>query len=502
MTDNNQVLIERGSTRAIIHVNPNNTWAPEIRAITHHKLTDYEFIKTRYGRRIVPTRKFISADYVRDRLYIPINALSLITDQLESVGVEVNIVDEPLVTPRKIDIRMINSFTPRPEQVGVINFLTNQEMYRKGLATATGSGKTVSSIASLIKIGYAGVIIVSGLQDQWMRSIYQFTNAQPGQVYMIQGIDSITRLLEGSVKPDIFVCSLETIRLWVNRKNNYQDLPTWSSFLKCFGIGTKIMDEVHLNFHADTIIDLNSNVINNIYLTATFSAASNITRKIFKMIYPSSMRYGEHLRKKYIDVYTYAFMGNVNEKRCVKARGYNHAKYELELLKRPTYLRAFFNEVIFPVVNIHFIHKRKSGQKMLIYFSRLEMVDYAYQWFQDKYPEYKIVKYVHGVSDTVLMDNEIIISTPKKAGCGTDIKNLKTVIQTVSCKADTVVDQSRGRLRELPDGDTPEYVEIVDWAIQAQVRHYRERKDLHDERARNVYFYHLPGGGSERCLPQ
>ena len=44
MTNNNQVLIERGSTRAIIHVSPNNAWAPNIRAITHHKLTDYDFI--------------------------------------------------------------------------------------------------------------------------------------------------------------------------------------------------------------------------------------------------------------------------------------------------------------------------------------------------------------------------------------------------------------------------------------------------------------------------
>ena len=194
MSNNNQVLIERGSTRAIIHVSPNNAWAPNIRAITHHKLTDYDFVKTRYGRRMVPTRKFISADYVRDLLYVPINALPLIIDQLEEVGVELNIVDEPLVTPREINIRMINSFTPRPEQVGVINFLTNQDMYRKGLATATGSGKTVSSIASLVKLGYAGLIIVSGLQDQWVRSIYQFTNAKPGQVYMIQGIDSIRQL--------------------------------------------------------------------------------------------------------------------------------------------------------------------------------------------------------------------------------------------------------------------------------------------------------------------
>lgn len=493
----NTVTILKGSTRAVIHVNPNNPWAPEIREVTHHKLTDYDFIQTKYGRRLVPTHKFINVDVSRDLLYIPINALPLVLEQLMPTGIRVDVKDEPLVQPRQINVRMIDTFVPRPEQVGVIEFLTSGNMLRKGLATATGSGKTVSSIASLVKLGYAGVIIVSGLQDQWIRAIQQFTTATPEQIYLIQGMDSLVRLWEGEVKPSIFVCSLETIRLWVNRRNNYMDLPTWEQFLTVFGIGTKIMDEVHLNFHADTIIDLNSNVINNIYLTATFSAASNITRRIFKMIYPSSMRYGENMRKRYIDVYTYAFMGDVNEKRCVKSRGYNHARYEVQLLKRPTFLKAYFNDVLFPVVNMHFINKRRPGQKLLVYFALLETVDYAYKWFKETYPELKITKYIGGIADSVLKDNEVIISTPKKAGCGTDIKDLRVVIQTVSCKADTVVDQTRGRLRELPNGDTPEYVEIVDWGIQAQVRHYYERKDLHQERARNVFFYHLPGGGSE-----
>lgn len=493
------VVIERGTTRAIIHVKPTDYYAPEIRTITHHKLTDYDFVRTRYGNRMVPTRKFLQVDYVRDRLYVPINALPMIVDQLGAYGVNVDIREEPIIQPRKISVRMIKSFTPRPEQVGVINFLTNEDIYRKGLATATGSGKTVSSIASLIKLGYCGVIIVSGLQDQWFRSIYQFTNAKEGQVYKIQGIDSIIGLMDGHLKPDIFVCSLETVRLWVQHKGNYEELPTWYAFLKHFGVGTKIMDEVHLNFHADTIIDLNSNVKNNIYLTATFSAASKITKKIFNMIYPPTMRYGEALRKRYIDVYVYAFRGSVSEKKCVKMKGYNHSRYELELLKRPTYLKAYFDEVIFPVVNIHYINRSKPGQKMLIYFARLEMVDYAYKWFRQHYPKYKVTKYVHGVADTVLASHDIIIATPRKAGCGTDIKNLKTVIQTVSCKADTVVDQSRGRLRELEEGDTPEYIEVVDWAIQSQVRHCKEREDLHRIRAKNYYFYHLPGGGSE-CI--
>ena len=490
--DSNRVLIERGTTRAIIHIRPTDYYAPEIRAVTHHKLTDYDFIRTKYGRKMVPTRKFLQADYVRDRLYVPINALPIIIDQLMSLGVELDVRDEPIIQPRKIKIRMINSFVPRDDQVGVINFLTNEDVYRKGLATATGSGKTVSSIASLVKLGHAAVVIVSGLQDQWFRSIYQFTNANETQVYKIQGIDSIIGLIDDRVKPDIFVCSLETVRLWVNHKANYEELPTWFQFLTHYGIGTKIMDEVHLNFHADTIIDLNSNVRNNIYLTATFSAASSITKKIFNMIYPSSMRYGEDKRERYIDVYVYGFYGDVKERDCVKMRGYNHAKYEMSLLKRPTFLRGYFNDVIFPIVNIHYIRKKRPGQKLLIYFARLEMVDVAYDWFTKNYPELKVTKYIHGIPDTVLSNHDVIIATPKKAGCGTDIKNLRTVIQTVSCKADTLVDQFRGRLRKLDNGDTPEYVETCDWNIKSQIRHCKERESLHRIRARNYYFYMLP----------
>lgn len=125
---------------------------------------------------------------------------------------------------------------------------------------------------------------------------------------------------------------------------------------------------------------------------------------------------------------------------------------------------------------------------MLIYFYRTDMVNKAYSWFKETFPEYKVVKYVMGVPDSVLADNEIIITTPKKAGCGTDIKQLKTVIQTVSVKADTLVNQSRGRLRELPDGDTPEYIELLDLRIHAQIRHYKERKYLHQAKARKCYY--------------
>ena len=119
------VVIERGTTRAIIHVKPTDYYAPEIRTITHHRLTDYDFVRTRYGNRMVPTRKFLQVDYVRDRLYVPINALPMIVDQLGAYGVNVDIREEPIIQPRKIGVRMIKSFTPRPEQVGVINFLTN-----------------------------------------------------------------------------------------------------------------------------------------------------------------------------------------------------------------------------------------------------------------------------------------------------------------------------------------------------------------------------------------
>lgn len=474
--------ITKGTTAAILDIDMSNNYAYRVREVTKKILTDYEWDPN--ASRLNPLKSFSYYNAAKKQLHVPINALEHILVVLDEANAKYEIIEEPWYQERDIKLKMIRGFKPREEQVPIIKYLSDTDPNRKGLATATGSGKTVSSIASIVEYGKAAVVIVSGLQDQWIRQFKHFTNIKD-RIYLVQGYQSLIRLMESDFKPDVIVFSLETLRLYVLAGGNYAALPKFSEFLKYMGIGIKIMDEVHLNFHAQTIIDMHSNVRNNIYLTATFNATNRYTRKIMDLIYPKHMRYGEDSFSKYIDVYCYTFKGEVPEKVCSLLRGYMHSRYERYLLKRKTFLHRYFESRISPIIQEHYINKRKAGDRMALYFARLTMVDAAYKYLSKAYPKLNVVIYVGGVEDKAIEKADIIITTPKKSGTGTDIKGLIFVLNTVSFKTPIATDQLRGRLRELKDGRTPVYAELVDLGITSQLMHMSYRAAVHRNNARS-----------------
>lgn len=466
------IKILKGTTRATVRIAPSDPAVTYIQMVTKHHLTDYDF-NPRY-RKYIPNKKYLHYDADTASLIVPINALDLVQAVMTDYGYEFVVVDEPSYTVRDMHVKMKDSFVPRPHQVDAIEYLKNSEPPRKGLAIQTGSGKTVSAIAGMVAYGKVGLIAVSRLHHQWAQSIFNFTTATESDVYIVQGYQSLVRAMEMEHKPDIFVFSLETLREYCRHQSNYLELPPFQKFCEYFGIGFKVFDEVHLNFHACTQIDLSCNIPNNVYLTATFTSGNASTRKIFDLVYPTEMQFGRENVDRYTVAYFYNFFGNVPEKAVVKLRGYDHKSYERYLLKRPTLLKGFFNDVLHPLIMSHYINIKNPGEKLAIFACRLDMVDAIYKWCKEKYPEYKIVKYIGGVPDSVLSCNEIIITTDKSCGCGTDIPKLRSVINTVSTKSPTAVKQIFGRPRKIP-GVTTEYADICDRNISAHSRHQESR---------------------------
>lgn len=482
-----EVKIKKGTTRAIIHIPLSHIAAPYIKYVTKDILTNYEWDNINLKR--VPLQAFTKYDKDTELLYVPINSLDHIVDMLETSSIPVSITDEEPYEERDIKIKMRSDFVPKKEQVGVIEYLSSPLPHRKGLATATGSGKTVSTIASVVAYGKAAMIVVSGLQDQWIRQFQHFTDIGDN-IYLIQGYRSLINLMESEFKPDVMVFSLETLRQYVTQQPQYIGLPVLDDFLRYFGVGFKAMDEVHMNFHAQTMIDLSCNVNNNIYLTATFGASNFYTRKIINLIYPPDMRYGEHSHIKHVEVYCYTFRGSVPEKACMRRRGYMHAKYERHLLRRKFAIQQYFEKLMI-IIQEQYILRRQRDEKMLVYFARIEMAKYAQKWFQANFPNLKSMLYIGGVKDDVLSKADILVTTPKKSGAGTDIKNLLFVLNTVSFKTEIGTEQMRGRLRQLPKGRTPTYAELVDLNIPAHCRHMKERSYVHKRSAKAYHVVNL-----------
>ena len=467
------IQIEQGSTRVAITIDQNNPATVYLRSVTEKLLTDHEFNPRL--KRMIPTKRYIKYDNVSQKLYLPTNLTEEVTNLFEDMGFEYQIKKEPFYETREIKVHMKDSFVPREHQVPVIEYLKQIEPYRKGLAIQTGSGKTVSSIAGMIAYGKVGMIVVSKLHHQWAESLFQFTDIKPEQLCVIQGFQSLAKVIESNVKPEVFVFSLETLRAYCLGQGHYADLPSFDKFVKYFGIGTKIMDEVHLNFHADTLIDLSCNIPNNIYLTATFTSGNPGTRRIFNRIYPPEMRFGNKILKKYTIAHCYGYRGHVPEKKVVKQRGYSHVKYEQYLLKRPTFLSDFITRILSPLIYSHYINRRQPGQKLAIFCATIDMVNEVSRWCSNEFHDLKVTKYISGISDDVLKTNDIIVTTPKSMSVGTDVKNLITVINTVSTKSPPAVLQICGRLREIPGVET-QFIGLIDCNLVSQRRHQKERE--------------------------
>lgn len=479
---NDEILkIYRGTAYAKIVASTYHPYAPTIRQFTQQFLTEYEF-DTRFKRNR-PTCHHLRFVHSESSLYIPVTFIPLLLEFLYKYNIPTEVVPLQPVVGRDIDVKMNPSWHDKPDQVAAIEYVCHTSPARRGLALQTGKGKTYVANRAWVSLGKATMIVVAGFVDQWTKVILEQTNVG-NRMYVVQGFESLGNLLISNFKPDVIVWSLATLRAYVYNNENYQDLPiNYEQFLVKYGIGTKIFDEVHLNFHALTQVDLCSNVANNIYLTATFTSANKSTKRIFDKIYPVEMRFGAHDQDRYVASYFYLWNSDVSEKKCVVMRGYNHTRYESQLMKKETRFVDFMERVIIPLIRQHYLSIKRPGQKLLIFFATIVMIEKVLDYLTNHLEgDLVINKFVMGVHNRVLDESDIIVSTHKSCGTARDIKQLRTVINTISCKAETIVSQALGRLRKLKDeaaGDIPVYVDICDGNQSSHMRHYKDRSDIY-----------------------
>lgn len=480
-----------GHTHAEVNVIPGTPIANVIGDFIRDQLTEYQvmFNKRTFRKEYTIMGKFASFDHTNGVLHIPIGYAESVKKLLEQQGCFVNqlrLRDYPL---RKIELSVKPEFTDRPHQVELIKKCSETTFGIKGLAMQTGKGKTYAAIRSICNLGYAAVVIAPGLADQWIQSFEDFTGERD-EVYKIQEYKSLEMLMGSNWMPKIFVCSIQTMQAYCKGKENYKALPyTYKQFFEHYGIGVKVVDECHLNFHATVRMDLKTNVPYNLYCSATFGQTNKYAAKIFDIVYPPAIRYGADKYDKYVSIHFYHFSGMVPEGRCMRQRGYSHMRYEADLLKHRTKLDDHFRTTWVPIINMHYVNERRNpGEKCLIFCSLVEYISEMAEKVRNKYPAYKVVEYTGDATRDQLDDADIIIATTGKAATGLDIKNLIMVYNTVSMRTSILTAQSLGRLRKI-DGRELIYVDRCDNNVGAHRRHAVDRKMILRGMAKNFYEY-------------
>ena len=431
-------------------------------------------------------------------VYMPRYAFDDLMVYFEQYGVVVEKVHVNPIQPSKMVANMKPNFQLRPEQIPIVAFLTDKDTGNgfKPLALTTGGGKTASSICAAVKLGYPTLVILQGLIDQWIDSILNFTDVSKDDIYLIKGFDSLKMLWEmvkNGYKPKFLLCSTRTLAMYTtNPKDNYTLIPPFNDLCEVIGIGTKIIDECHLNFNTNCHIDFRCNIKMNIYLSATYQRSSRDGRRIFNMYFPQEFKYGENFIKKYTTAevcYYHLCIPNQDIGKFKSVHGYSQANYERYIRKRPMYMNLLVNEVIYPIVNRFFSEIAKPGQHCLILVQTRKFAEELFKRLMKKVVNTTMAVFFSGdpgtTGDEANLKKDIIISTIQSCGTGRDIKGLKTCINVVSMASPPQTLQCFGRLRQIPGEDTY-YCDLVNEEIYSHKQHSRVRIQLYKPKAKEV----------------
>ena len=358
---------------------------------------------------------------------------------------------------------------------------------------------TVMTIASMCTLGYPTLLVLGLLIDQWYKSIRNFTTLKKDDIFVIQGFESLRNLWEmvkNGFRPKVVIASTRTlVNYAVEPSTPYSELPPYGELLKALGIGVLVHDEVHLNFYANTQIDLKSNVEHNIFLSATYARSDPFGRRIFNMVFPPDVVYGGNQDVKYTEVLIISYILDIPELMTLRfksLKGYLHTKYEAFLLRNKKFMDRFF-DILRSMIDQFFIAKRSEGQKLLILCQTKKFVLQLQTLLHAIYPQLKPTAYFSGdntYGKAKNLDRLIIISTIKSCSTGIDIKGLKTCINTVSFSSEPQATQCLGRLRQLPNENTI-YIDLYNREIPSHCFHIRNRNRAYQPRALSVQEIHV-----------
>ena len=427
-------------------------------------------------------------DKEKQILYLPVNTLSLFIKYMQGSNLIPQKRYRAAAPCKDVTFSIRSKFNLRDKQMDLFRFLVDTDDRFKAIAARTGIGKTFCALAAAASLGKVTLVLTMGLVKQWYKEALEKTTLKKHEIYVIQGNASISKLLvlvKNGYQPKLIIASIRTMAMYAKCENGlYKQYPPFPTFLEMLGIGVKITDECHMNFYANITIDLRSNVWNNIYLSATYERSNTEGERIFSQVFPSEIRYGEHIVAKYTTtiMVAYTLDATLDEQAFMTPSGYAHVKFESMLLKNKTLLKRYTDLIMTGGIQAYYLRCRQLNQRCLVLCSTVEMVKAMADAIHASFPELKVLCYCGSDDITVITkDIDVVVSTDRKSGVGFDLKGLKVAINTISYKSSPLAKQMMGRLRQIPGEDTY-YLDFYCRDLPTHVRHARSRsiryKDL------------------------
>ena len=402
-----------------------------------------------------------------------------------------NIIDNSQTEPFS-EIKFSLKYPPRNSmQFNAINFLLKPYPQRF-LSLETGGGKTYCAIHYIFKTKKLPIVFVDQelILNQWKDRILYFTNITEDEIFVIQGTNSINKLMKMTNKElkkyKFFLALHRTLSSNELKESEYS---TYDIFKK-IGIGVRLYDEAHVEMKNIFNMDIAYNC-ESIYITATPKRSNPSENKVYQNMFNLKQvpRFiGKSNNYHNIIIFPYNTNPTLQEEVSMKTKfGYDANAYSNYLLENNDAYEEFY-QALKKILDKSY---KKNKHKAILLFKTTALCDDFYEAFKNYLENLNnmnltIGKYHYKVKNKDKeLEKDIIFTTDKSMQKAIDIKGLSLVINTVPCSSDTVVTQMIGRLRKLDDKEVF-FVDMYDEGFSAQRNQASKRLRLYKKKAKQI----------------
>jgi superfamily II DNA or RNA helicase len=256
------------------------------------------------------------------------------------------------------------------------------------------------------------------------------------------------------------------------------------------GIGIKVFDEAHMRFLQFNLVDLNMQVAQTVYLTATPGRSDAQEKRMFAKIYSHVSTYG-NIISGYNDHYTIRFItydskpGRGMREQFKTVRGLKSTKYSRYLFDTyPSFVHDLVKRYMIPIFD-----DDKSSKVLIIIDWLKDMALLKEQFIEDPYVKDKglsvgtycqIIKTPHEREEQLKKD--IIIGSIGSMQNGKDIPNLRAIFPFTQFSSEIVAHQLLGRLRPIM-GKEVIYYDIADRGVPDIMKQRLIRRKVFEPRS-------------------
>jgi hypothetical protein len=411
----------------------------------------------------------------------------------------VDFVYIPIPDPVEVDLPLFEKWQPQERQKPVIEYLDDDsgDYVSKFLNLQTGFGKGFCSMKAMSNRGLRTLIIVKPMYlDKWVAEIRSMCDMDVKDLIVVRGSSQLMALLlmadDGLLESKIILISNKTIQNWIKLyetmgdgtlEMGYPCLP--GNMCEQLGVGMRIIDEVHQDFHLNFKIDLYTNVARSISLSATLLSDDEFMNRMYEIAYPARQRYSGQAYHKYISAKAIIYkIRDVDRIRTKDAgsNNYSHHQFEKSILRNKILASNYLN-LIKTTLELSYFKDRKPTQKAIVFCASIDMCTIVTEYLKKMYMSLDVRRYVEEDPYENLMTADICVSTLISAGTAVDIPNLTTVVLTTCVSSIQSNVQSFGRLRELKDGTVPEFCYFACEYIPKHIEYHTKKKDILKDRA-------------------